>query len=214
VSNDTERLLIFGGSFDPVHNGHLFIAELAARHIQAERVLFLPTRRAPHRAPLTAPVDERLAMLRMAIASNPRFAIDTTDLEDEASGYTVDILPKLQKLYAPKRLSFLVGEDAVTRNIWHRFDDVVASVERFLVAPRDVADAIESPALSALLASLIPQTRERIELLPSPRVTISSTAIRERIAAGTTVRYLLPDAVLRYIEERQLYLGKGTTCQS
>ena len=206
------RLLIFGGSFDPIHHGHLFIATVAAQHINAERVIFLPTARAPHRGPLQASVASRVAMLRLALAPNPHFALDESDLTEDASGYTVDVVPRIQAKYPDARLSFLVGEDAVTRAPWQRFDQLVAALELFLIAPRECEGVALSPALSSLLANMSVATRERMEVVSMPPVTISATEIRERIATHQSVRYLLPDIVLRYIHEAQLYRSEVTTC--
>lgn len=204
MSEHGPALVVFGGSFDPIHHGHLCIAEFARQHSGAERVIFLPTARAPHRNSLEASVNDRLAMLRLAIASNPYFAIDGSDIDDGASGYTVDVLPRVRARYPDHRLSFLVGEDSLTRSHWHRFDDVVAMTERFMIAPRDTAGS-ETAELQTLLESMQPQTRARLEVLAAPRITISATAIRDRVLAGRTIRYLVPDAVRRYIGDHDLY---------
>src|ERR1700733_9357776 len=100
---------IFGGSFDPVHNGHLFVAEAVREACGLERVLFVPTRHGNHRAgPLTAPAA-RADMVRLAIAANTSFALDDSDLAEDATGFTADLLPRLAQRYAGEDLTFIVG---------------------------------------------------------------------------------------------------------
>ena len=194
--------ILFGGSFDPVHFGHLFIAEAARAHRGAERVIFLPTRAPRHRAALSEPALDRAAMIRAAIASNPYFALDLSDLAENASGYSIDLLPRLFLAYPEARLSFLIGEDSLTRAPWHRFDEVVSMVDRCLIAPRHEEG---EGGLDRFLATLKPAVRAKIELLEQPRITISASAIRENSARAESIRYLVPESVRLYILEHQLY---------
>lgn len=197
-----KRLGVFGGSFDPIHNGHLFVAEAVREACALERVLFVPTRGGPHRpAPLTDG-DERAQMVRLAIAANPAFALDESDLSPEASGYTVDLLPRLQQRYPDHALTFIVGGDSLVRARWHRLEAILEMVAAFVVAPRD---DVSQDELDEALAGLDPEHRAKVQLLELPLVRESATLIRSRLAAHRSVRYLVPEPVYRYIVDRGLY---------
>ncbi len=204
LEQSAPELILFGGSFDPIHYGHLFIAEAACVLRKADRVVFLPTRTPHHRQELRASAEHRAAMVRTAIASNPHFALDVSDLDPTASGYSIDLLPRLRRMYPGTRFSFLVGEDSLTASPWHAFNEVVALLDHFLVAPRREA-ASDLSRIQAFLAAQEPQTRAKIELLEQPRMTISASAIRASLAQAGSIRYLVPEGVQRYIVEHKLY---------
>jgi nicotinate-nucleotide adenylyltransferase len=194
--------VLFGGAFDPIHNGHCFIAEAARQILGAERVLFLPTRSPRHRAaPSVSPVD-RAAMVRLAIAGNPAFALDESDLAEDASGYTADLLPRLRARYPEEPFFFLAGGDSLLRSPWRRLEEILSMLEAFVIAPRTLSDGAE---LSAVLASLAPEAVRKVRVLALPLVPESSTLIRSERAAGRSARYLLPEPVWRYIEAHDLY---------
>jgi nicotinate-nucleotide adenylyltransferase len=198
------RLGIFGGSFDPVHNGHLFVADAVRESCALDRVLFVPTREGLHyrSGAMGAPPAERAAMLRLAIASNVAFAVDESDLDAGATGYTADLLPRLHARYPGDGLTFIVGGDSLVRSRWRRLDEVIDAVEALVVAPRsDVTPA----DLDAALAGLNAERRAKVRKVDLPIVPESATMIRERLHAHATVRYLVPEPVYRYIEERGLY---------
>jgi nicotinate-nucleotide adenylyltransferase len=198
------RVGIFGGSFDPVHNGHLFVAEAVRDACALERVLFVPTREGKHYrdGAMSAPAPERAQMLRLAIAANPAFALDESDLAPEASGYTADLLPRLRARHPDAAFTFVVGGDSLVRSHWQRLDEVIDAVEAFVVAPRGT---ITGDDLDIALADLVSGRRAKIRFLDLPLVAESATLIRERLGAGRSVRYLIPEPVYRYIEERGLY---------
>jgi nicotinate-nucleotide adenylyltransferase len=198
------RLGVFGGSFDPVHNGHLFVAEAVREICALDRVLFVPTREGKHyrNGAMNASPADRAAMLRLAIASNVAFALDETDLAPDASGYTADLLPKLQARYPGAAPTFIVGGDSLVRSHWQRLGEVLDIVEELVVAPRNGVSAAE---VDAALADLGPTHRAKIHLVDLPLVEESATLIRERLKAGKTVRYLIPEPVYRYIGEHGLY---------
>jgi nicotinate-nucleotide adenylyltransferase len=198
------RLGVFGGSFDPVHNGHLFVAEAVREACGLDRVLFVPTREGQHyrNGALGAAPQQRAAMIRLAIAANVAFALDESDLDPAASGYTADLLPRLAARYPGAALTFVVGGDSLVRSNWRRLDEVVDAVEALVVAPRGEITAAD---LDAAVADLAPERRAKIRLLELPVVNESATLIRARLHAGTSVRYLVPEPVHRYIAEHALY---------
>jgi nicotinate-nucleotide adenylyltransferase len=150
-----------------------------------------------------APAD-RAAMIRLAIAANTAFGLDESDLTPDASGYTADLLPRLQARYPGAGLTFIVGGDSLVRSHWQRLDEVVDAVDEFVVAPRG---EVTRSDLDASLADLSPERQAKIRFLDVPVVSGSATEIRHRLAAGQSVRYLVPEPVYRYIEERGLYRG-------
>lgn len=200
------RIGVFGGSFDPVHNGHLFVAEAVRDASRLDRVLFVPTREGKHyrNGAMNASAQDRARMIRLAIAANPAFGLDESDLAPDASGYTADLLPRLQARHPGAALTFVVGGDSLVRSHWQRLDEVIDAVEAFVVAPRGEVTASD---LDAALASLDPARRAKVRMLDLPLVAESATLIRERLAGGKSVRYLIPEPVYRYIDERGLYQG-------
>lgn len=197
------RLGIFGGSFDPVHLGHLAAAEQAAYGLALARVLFVPARHQPlkEQAPRASDAD-RLAMLELAVAGNPRFAVSALELERPAPSYTVETLRALAAQYGPDcELYLLLGVDAVnTLDRW-REPDALLRLARVVAMSRG---NVREPDWS-LLSGIVPDARSRIELLLAPNVDVSSRDLRRRVAAGEPIRYQTPDAVRAYIAAHGLY---------
>ena len=197
------RVGVFGGTFDPVHLGHLAAAEEAAHRLDLAEVLFVPVHRQPlkEQAPQVSDVD-RLAMLRLAIAGNPRFALDTLELERPAPSYTVETLRLLQQRGGSEvELSFLLGVDAVnTLDRWREPAEVLR-LARLVVMSRG---KVVQPDW-ALLRAIVPAPEERVTLLAVPDIDISARDLRQRVAAGWPVRYQVPEPVHAYIEAHALY---------
>jgi nicotinate-nucleotide adenylyltransferase len=183
-----KKIGIFGGTFDPIHHGHLILARDAVEQLQLETVIFVPAAISPHkleREP-TAP-DARLEMVRSAIADEPRFALDPMELERGAPSYAVETVEALRARDRDAAFYFLVGEDNVTRlHTWHRFAELRAMVQ-FVVLDRTGLET-EHP---------YPIIRRHVD--------ISATDIRNRIASGHSIRYLVPPAVEKIIHDRKLY---------
>jgi len=185
-----------------VHNAHLFVAEAARVELQLERMIFLPTRGSHYRVAPIATIDDRLAMLRGALAPNPNFALDLTDLEADATGYSADLMPRVRARYGSAELTFVVGGDSLVDSPWQRFDVVLASVDAFAIAPR----AEQAPErVDLLLATLAEQERAKFRILDLPALNGSATLVRRQLARGGSIRYLVPEFVARYIDERCLY---------
>jgi nicotinate-nucleotide adenylyltransferase len=200
------KLGLFGGTFDPVHNAHLFVAEAARVELGLERMIFLPTRGAHYRVRPIATVEERLAMLRGALAPNPRFALDEIDLDERATGYSADLMPRVRAKYPADELTFVVGGDSLVDSPWQRFDVVLENLDAFAIAPR----AERAPErVDRFIASLAPHERRKIRVLDLPALNGSATLVRTQLARGGSIRYLVPEFVYRYIEERGLYRNEG-----
>ena len=183
---------VFGGSFDPVHLGHLIVAEAAADALVLDEVRFVPA----HAQPLKqgrhgASGEARLAMLELAIARNPRFVVDARELERPAPSYTVDTLQALRNERPEDRLFFLVGADAARDFSAWRAPETIARLATVVVLTRPGA-AVPSSAL----------IHRRLEV---PAIDVSATDVRERCRAGRSIRYLVPDPVRQYIADRGLY---------
>lgn len=196
------KIGIFGGAFDPIHDAHLFVAEVAREECGLDRVLFVPTLHGRHREAPQASPDDRVRMIRLAIASNPRFGLDVSDLDPAATGYTADLLPRLHARYPDDELSFIAGGDSLVRSPWRRLNDVLTMLEQFIVAPRGEVSQVE---LDAALADVPAELRAKVVVIDLPRVSESATLVRNRLGEGKSVRYLVPEPVFRYIDEQGLY---------
>jgi len=183
-----KRIGIFGGTFDPIHCGHLILAHDAVEQLQLEELLFIPAAISPHKlTQQPAAADIRVEMLRAAIEGEPRFCLDTLELERPAPSYTIDTMEALLPRYPGATFIYLIGEDNVSKlSTWRRFAELSKMVQ-FAVLDRT----------GLKTAHPYPTVRRHID--------ISATEIRNRVARGQTIRYLVPPAVEEIIRQRQLY---------
>lgn len=190
------RLGVFGGTFDPPHVGHLAIANAALEEATLDRILFVPARRSPLKdgEPEASPTD-RVAMLEAAIAGEPRFSLSRAELERDGPSYTVDTLAQLS---GEDELFLILGSDALADFAHWRDPERITRLATLLVAARPGAP---EPPLRVAGAAVV-----RID---APLLDISARALRARAARGRSLRYLVPDAVLRHIEARGLYRVEG-----
>lgn len=196
------KLGLFGGTFDPVHNAHLYIAEAARASLQLERIVFLPAGGAHYRPVPFASIDDRLAMLRGAIAGNPGFALDTIDLDAAATGYTADLLPRLRSRYPDAQLTFIAGGDSLIDSPWQRFEGVLAALDSFAIAPRAHRSQAE---IERYVNGLPVALQTKMQILELPALNASATMVRDLLARGASIRYLVPESVARYIAKQGLY---------
>ena len=200
------RLGVLGGTFDPIHLGHLAVAEAARDELGLERVLFVPARIPPHRSTATgATAEDRAAMVTLAIAGNPAFAMSSIELERDGPSFTADTV---ERLAADERASgrepdlwFIVSTEAFEDFLNWRQPDRILGAARLAVLPRE---GHAPPDLAPLRAAL-PGQADRMVALDGPRVRVSATEIRARAGRGLSVRYLVPDAVATYIADHRLY---------
>ncbi len=200
--SEARRVGVYGGTFDPIHFGHLAIAEEARVALGLHLVHFIPAAHQPLKgAAAGARPEQRLAMVRLACADNPAFVPDDLELRRPPPSYTADTLELLQQRFGPAvELWFVLGADAA-RDLqrWRRVADILA-IARLVIVGRP-GYRLDRDALEAAL----PAMRGRYVLLDGPGLDLSSTMLRQRLASGRPVRYLLPEAVRRYITEQQLY---------
>lgn len=185
----TQTLGILGGTFDPVHNAHLAIAHLALQQLGAEKILWIPTGSPGYRAAPVASGNDRVAMLRLALAAEPRFVIDERELKPGASGYTVDTLASLQKDFPRTPLVLLMGADQYEkRGGWRRWQDLAKACRIAVVARPD-----------------FPKPEGDVIHVTLPPSSISASDIRARIGRGEDVSAMVPASVLEYIGTHRLY---------
>lgn len=197
------RLGVFGGSFDPIHIGHLRLAEEAREIFALDTVLFVPTHVSPFKLdrPVTPP-EHRLEMVRQALEGNNAFAVSAVECFRDGPSYTVETLRQLHAEQPSTELWFVTGTDAVADLPRWREPEEVLSLARFAVAIRPGTTEIEA---RESLAHLPPSWQERISYFKMQGLDISSTDLRARIAAGRSVRYLVPPAIEAYIAAHGLY---------
>ena len=210
---------IFGGTFDPIHFGHLRLAQELGSGLKLGEVRFIPTGRPPHRNPPAVSSAQRLEMVRLAIAGNPLFALDPREIFKEQPCYTVDTLTELRgELGYEQPLCLLMGSDAfLGLTTWHRWQELFG-LAHIIVAHRPgfprIAWADSVPdALKQELRRRLQDSPEGVHEAPAGLViaqpitalAISATFVRNGLQSGVSPRYLLPDAVLEYIEANRLY---------
>ena len=191
------RIGIFGGSFDPIHVAHLILAEQCREQGQLDRLLFIPAPRPPHKHNSTiASFDDRVAMLQLAIANQPQFAVDTCEQDREGLSYTVDTLRYLRQREPGSEWHLILGGDSVRDLELWREPHGIATQCKLLIVQR--------PGVQASL----PPAYFQYQIVDSPLIDISSTAIRMKLAAGQSIRYLVPAAVEEYIRSKQIYVNE------
>lgn len=193
---------IIGGTFDPIHLGHLIIAEEARYRFRLDRVIFIPAGAPPHKPnqPVTDK-EHRFNMTVLATEDNPAFEASRIEIDRSGPSYAVDTLAELKRIYGEDtRLFFIMGVDAILEILtWHQ-PEMLINLCRFIAATRpgyDFADVKEKLPVDYL---------ERITFMESPGVDISSTELRNRAASGKPVKYMVPRAVEKYITDNGLYV--------
>ncbi|HEY8552477.1 MAG TPA: nicotinate-nucleotide adenylyltransferase [Thermaerobacter sp.] len=198
------QLGVLGGTFDPIHIGHLVAAEAARTHFGLDRVLFVPAGRPPHKDPAAVTeAEHRYRMTVLATAGNPHFYTTRLELDREGPSYTIDTLRQLSAMAGPRAtVYFIAGADSVVTLPSWRGGLSLLDVCRLIVVTRP---GLPGAALQRFLDALPAARRSRVHVLPIPEIGISSTELRERVAAGRSIRYLVPAAVEDYVYKYGLY---------
>ncbi|CFQ32338.1 nicotinate-nucleotide adenylyltransferase [Yersinia bercovieri] len=218
-NNSPTRTLhaLFGGTFDPIHYGHLKPVETLAQQVGLQHIILLPNHVPPHRPQPEANAQQRLKMVELAIADNPLFSVDSRELLRDTPSFTIDTLESLRKERgAEVPLAFIIGQDSLlSLHKWHRWESLLDVCHLLVCARPGYAQTLETPALQQwldehrvfdpLALSLRPQGA--IYLADTPLLDISATDIRHRRHHGESCDDLLPRAVQRYIELQGLYRG-------
>ena len=192
------KIGIMGGTFDPIHNGHLVAASEAAYRFDLDKVIFVPTGQPWQKADRDViDAEHRYLMTMVATASNPRFTVSRVDIDRNGPTYTIDTLRDIRKFYPDAELYFITGADALSSIMsWRDWEDML-EMAHFVGVTR--------PGYP-LTRDMVPEDqRDNIELIDIPAMAISSTDCRERARGGEPVWYLVPDGVVQYIAKNHLY---------
>jgi nicotinate-nucleotide adenylyltransferase len=196
------KIAILGGTFDPIHIGHLILADQACDQLGLSLVYIVPVGNPPHKqGRQLASEEDRLRMIELAIAGNPVFKVSRVDIDRPGPQYTLDTVRIFRQQMPPDgELYFLMGYDSLAElPTWYRPQEFVAACHLVALTRYNV------PIDWLDLETALPGIRERVTLLDMPEVEISSHQIQERVQAGSSIRYLVPDAVRTYIMEHALY---------
>ena len=191
------RIGIMGGTFDPIHHGHLVAAGEVAQQFDLDEVVFVPTGQ-PYLKSAVSEGEHRYLMTVIATAANPRFTVSRVDIEREGPTYTADTLADVQRLYPDAELFFITGADAVAQILDWKDVDRIWELAHLV--------AVSRPGHRLTISGL---PADRVSSLEVPALAISSTDCRARVAKGWPVWYLVPDGVVQYIAKHRLYRGSA-----
>ena len=195
-----ESIGLIGGTFDPIHVGHLVIAQRALEQLDLDAVIFLPAGSPPHKQDEEHTLAiHRMAMTQLAIADQPAFRLSERDIRPDRASFTVDLLRDLKADNPDSVLTFIIGADSLRDFATWREPAGIVRIARLAVAARPDVTVPES------IYDQVRGLREAVDWIESPLLDISATDLRERISAGLSVRHLVPDDVLTYIEQHELY---------
>lgn len=189
-----KRIGLFGGSFDPVHHGHLLVAQAACEELELSRIFFIPAAQSPFKPGTTpAPIEQRLRLLRLALAGQTRYEIDLQEVERGGVSYTIDTVRNYAKRFPETQLSYLIGTDHIPQLPKWRSAEELAQLAQFVVIPRPgEASALEQPPF-------------QLQMLTGFPLGVSSSQIRVRVRAGLPIDLLVPPAVAGAIQNEALY---------
>ncbi|HEY5877035.1 MAG TPA: nicotinate-nucleotide adenylyltransferase [Ilumatobacteraceae bacterium] len=190
------RIGVMGGTFDPIHHGHLVAASEVAQSFDLDEVIFVPTGQPWHKDDVS-PSEHRYLMTVIATASNPRFTVSRVDIDRAGPTYTIDTLRELKKQRPAAELFFITGADAIAQILSWRDHDELWDMAHFV--------AVSRPGHVLSTAGLPTDDVSQLEI---PALAISSTDCRERVEHGNPVWYLVPDGVVQYIAKHHLYRSK------
>ena len=199
------RVGIMGGTFDPIHLGHLVTAEAVRSEFNLDKVVFVPSGQPPHKKGITISGKEhRYLMTFLATAGNPYFEVSRTEIERGGESYTIDTVKWIRNNMPQNgELFFITGADAILEIVTWKNVTALLELCSFIAATRPGYNLTE--LREKILSKLSPKYLDKIITLEVPAMAISSTDIRDRVKKGRTIKYLLPDAVEYYIQKNQLY---------
>ena len=195
------KIGILGGTFNPIHMGHLMIAEHIRQEKNFDKILFIPTGDPPHKE-VEVPGKKRAEMLRLAIKDNKHFEMSSLEVNREGITYTVDTLRELKNIY--DEIYYIVGSDTIFQfRTWKNFKKV-AEMTKFIYMLRPGGE--DDNVLFDEIRFLRENFNVKIEQIEGPMLYLSSTYLRERIKSGKSIKYLVPDSVIKYINDEGLYV--------
>lgn len=196
------RIGLMGGTFNPIHIAHLMIADRALEAFDLDQVIFMPAKEPPHKSPIDA--EDRYQMVALAIRDNPNFSLSDLELRREGPTYSLVTIDQLQAQYGDEvEIYFITGTDAIqSLPTWHRPLELLEKCHFIGTVRPEGSDQLE-----AALEQLGPLAKEKIHFLMVPQLAISSSYVRQCLEKGKSVKYIVPDGVIQYIEEHNLYKG-------
>ncbi len=198
-----KKVGIMGGTFNPIHYGHLFLAENAYEQIGLDQVLFMPSKNPPHKAkPEFISDQQRVEMISNAIIDNPHFSLSTIELEREGMTYTADTLMILTKEHPDTEYYFIVGADSLFMMQNWKDPQIIFDHSIVVAASRDNVEKEQMHQQASYLNGIF---NANILILEMPTIQIASAVIRDRVASNKTIRYYVPDAIDAYIAKNRLY---------
>jgi len=200
-----QKVGLMGGTFNPIHIGHLLAAQEAMQEFKLQEILFIPNRIPPHRQnePGLVGGQLRLLMINLAIASNPQFHSSRIELDRPTISYTYDTIMHLKEVYPETKFSFITGVDSLLKDPWVKLDDLLGLLERFIAVTRP---GFDESMLGKRIEELSLLNSDKIRILRIPEVGISSTMIRNRLKEGRSIKYMVLEPVESFVHRRHLYV--------
>ena len=209
LTTEKRRVGLLGGTFDPVHYGHLVIAEEVRTTLDMAEMIFIPAGQPPHKpGRVITPAEDRLAMLELAIASNPHFTISLIEMDRPGLSYLVDTLRILRtEMGKDVELSFVIGWDSLEElHTWYQPQGILEQLDALVAVGRP--GYVDGNAYNnKQLETRLPGITQRLRVVQTPQLNISSTDLRRRVAQGKPIKYQVPDTVEGYIFEHGLYVS-------
>jgi nicotinate-nucleotide adenylyltransferase len=194
-AEEPDRVGVFGGTFDPVHHGHLITAQSATEQLDLDHLFLVPTFDPPHRNQPEASYEKRLRMVRLGVEDHPRLAVSDVEQSLETPSYSIRTIETLDERHPDQSLVFLLGADELIEfTQWHRWEDIL-SLSTVVGMRRPGFDSEETPE----------EVARRVELIDVPAVDVSSTEFRRRRRNDRPIHYLVPESVRNTIERDELY---------
>ncbi len=200
-----ESIGVLGGTFNPVHNGHLIVAQDAMESFNLSRVLFIPSAEPPHKSTSElAPPEARMAMISLAVEGDERFELNSMEIDRGGVSFAVDTVRELRRLYGNSRICFIIGEDTLPELHMWKDIDILLQLCEFVTLARPGFPITDQVGGQLDLPDPWPE-RLLSRKAVAHQIDISSSDIRRRVSEGRSIRYLVPDAVQMYIEANKLY---------
>ncbi|MCP1101067.1 nicotinate-nucleotide adenylyltransferase [Aequitasia blattaphilus] len=199
------KIGIMGGTFDPIHNGHVTLAENALSHFSLDKIWFLPNGNPPHKGNenILSPLVDRITMVRLAIENKGDFSFCDYEATNDRVSYTYSTMEYLQKVYPENEFYFIIGADSLCSFESWKYPERILKICHILVAYRDEVDTKKE--LSYYMENLKEKYQGNLSYLPAPKVEISSSMIREHIQQGVDIGDMVPLNVYNYIKTKGLY---------
>lgn len=204
------KVAIMGGTFNPIHNGHLVAAEAVRQELDIDKVVFIPTGNPPHKQSNPFYNEHRYLMTVLATVTNPQFEVSRLELDRDGMTYAIDTVKEMKEMYHDCKLYYITGADAIAQILTWKEPEELLSLCEFVAVTRPGYD---KSALKSTINNLKENYQGRIISLEIPALSISSTDIRNRIFAKKTIKYLVPQAVEEYILKTGLYTNYNSTPQ-